>query len=142
VEASTGKTIRHRLAAKVVKQLYPERPILIPEPPAGLANLDKADMIPRGHVIWLDNLDRFLGGGELTAGLIQRLASSNSVIATLRAKEWDRFQPTDQLRPPQWDALTGFEMVTLDRDRDRPAASRPRRTGTWCPCSSGRVHPL
>jgi len=112
-----GKT---RLAATVVKRLYPERPILIPEPPAGLANLDKADMIPRGHVIWLDDLDRFLGGGELTAGLIQRLASSNSVIATLRAKEWDRFQPTDQLRPPQWEVLSGFELATLDRDRDRP----------------------
>ena len=77
-------------------------------------------MLPSNHVIWLDDLDRYLGGGGLTAGLVMRLAESNAVVATLRAREWDRFQPTDLLRPPEWDALSVFEKVTLDRDRDRP----------------------
>jgi TPR repeat protein len=119
-----GKT---RLAAEVVKRLYPDRPILVPEPPAGLADLDRENLIPRGHVIWLDDLDRFLGGGGLTAGAVDRLAGDNAVIATLRAKEWDRYQPTDELRPAQWDVLTSFEKVTLDRERDQPSTEHLER---------------
>ncbi|MGW5744536.1 tetratricopeptide repeat protein [Amycolatopsis sp. NPDC003861] len=56
----------------------------------------------------------------MTAGLIQRLRASNWIVATLRAYEWDRFQPADQLRPPEWDVLRLFKLVLLDRDRDRP----------------------
>ncbi|HEX8759715.1 MAG TPA: hypothetical protein VF734_06990, partial [Pseudonocardiaceae bacterium] len=113
-----GKT---RLAAAVVRDLYPHRPVLIPDTTSALAALDEADMLPGDHVIWLDDLDRYLSGGALTAGLIMRLAKRNVVVATLRAREWDRFQPTDQLRPPEWDALSVFDKITLDRDRDQPS---------------------
>ncbi|HEU5475826.1 MAG TPA: tetratricopeptide repeat protein [Actinophytocola sp.] len=113
-----GKT---RLAVEVVKDLFPERPVLIPDSPTSLAELDKADMVLRDHVIWLDDLDRFLAGNALTPGLITRLAAQNCIVATIRAREWDRFRPTDQLRPPEWDLLIAFCKVTLDRDRDRPA---------------------
>jgi TPR repeat protein len=112
-----GKT---RLAAAVVKDLYPDRPMLIPDTTSALAALDVADMLPCDHVIWLDDLDRYLSGDGLTAGLIMRLAERNAVVATMRAREWDRFRPTDQLRPPEWDALSVFERITLDRGRDRP----------------------
>jgi hypothetical protein len=114
-----GKT---RLAAEVVREQFPSRPMAIPDSVAALVDLDKADLILRGHVIWLDDLDRFLAGGGVTAGLVQRLARDNIVLATLRAGEWDRFQPTAQLRPPEWDVLAIFEVVTLDRDRDQPDA--------------------
>jgi TPR repeat protein len=77
-------------------------------------------MLPAHHVIWLDDVDRYVTGGGLTAGLLVRLAARNTIVATLRAREWDRFQPTNQLRPPEWDSLNVFEKVTLDRDRDRP----------------------
>ncbi|GAB2998933.1 tetratricopeptide repeat protein [Saccharothrix stipae] len=111
-----GKT---RLAAQVVKDLHPDRPILIPDSATALVELDKANIAPTDHVVWLDDLDRFLTAG-LTPGLIRRLAAANTVIATLRAKEWDRLQPTDRIRPPEWDVLQVFQRVTLDRDRDRP----------------------
>ncbi|MBV8539653.1 MAG: hypothetical protein JO364_07390 [Pseudonocardiales bacterium] len=113
-----GKT---RLAAAVARDLYPNRPILIPDSTAALAGLDEADMLPCDHVIWLDDLDRYLSGDRLTAGLIERLTERNAVVATLRTREWDRIQPTDRLRPPEWDVLSVFEKVTLDRDRDRPS---------------------
>jgi uncharacterized protein len=82
---------------------------------------DLTSYLPGNHVIWLDDLDRFLSGGCLTAGLVVRLAEHNAIVATLRAREWDRFQPTDQLRPPEWDVLIFFDKVTLDRDLDRPS---------------------
>ncbi|WP_257919491.1 tetratricopeptide repeat protein [Amycolatopsis iheyensis] len=112
-----GKT---RLAAAVVARTLPDEPLLLPDTPTALSDLDKADVIPDGQVIWLDDLDRFFAGG-LSAGLVRRLGASNWLVATLRAHEWDRFQPTDQLRPPEWDVLRLFELVVLDRSRDRPA---------------------
>lgn len=112
-----GKT---RLAAQVVKQLWAERSIVIPNTPSTLVDLDTHDLTIRDHVIWLDDLERFFTGAAVTAGLIRRLAERNHVIATLRAHEWDRFQPSNQLRPPEWDVLTAFEKVTLDREHDRP----------------------
>lgn len=121
-----GKT---RLAARVVELMYNEHPILIPDTPTSLADLDKADMVPRDHVIWLDDLERFLTGSGLTPGLIKRLAAHNAVVATLRAQEWDRFQPSDRLRPPEWDILSCFEKITLDRERDRPTEDELRLAG-------------
>jgi TPR repeat protein len=113
-----GKT---RLAAAVVRELYPDWRLLIPDTTSALLALDEADMLPGNCVIWLDDLDQYLTGGGLTAGLIMRLAERNAVVATLRAREWDRLQPTDRLRAPEWDALSVFEKVTLDRERDRPS---------------------
>ncbi len=119
-----GKT---RLAAVVVGQVLPDTPLLLPDTPTALADLDNADVTPDRQVIWLDDLERFLTSGGVTAGLIHRLGESNWLVATLRAHEWDRFQPTDQLRPPEWDVLRLFELVLLDRDRDRPAEEDLRR---------------
>ncbi|WP_410597187.1 tetratricopeptide repeat protein [Amycolatopsis sp. lyj-23] len=119
-----GKT---RLAAAAVEQFLPDTPLLLPDTPTALTDLDKADVILDQQVIWLDDLERFLTTGGVTAGLIHRLRESNWLVATLRAHEWDRFQPTDHLRPPEWDALRLFELVLLDRDRDQPAESDLRR---------------
>jgi hypothetical protein len=58
-----GKT---RLAAAVVRDLYPDRPMFIPDNTKALAVLDEADMLPDEHVNWLDDLDRYLTGGDLT----------------------------------------------------------------------------
>jgi hypothetical protein len=113
-----GKT---RLAAEVAKRVYPKHPLLIPDAPSGLLELDKADVLIRNHVIWLDDLDRFFTGNGLTVGLVKRLAAHNVIVATLRAREWDLFQPSDRVRPPEWEIVSLFARVTLIRERDRPA---------------------
>ncbi|MEV4150978.1 tetratricopeptide repeat protein [Amycolatopsis sp. NPDC049691] len=112
-----GKT---RLAATVVEEVLPEAPVLLPDSPTALSDLDKADILIRNQVIWLDDLERFLSSDGISAGLMRRLSASNWLVATLRANEWDKRQPTNQLRPPEWDVLCHFEVVTIDRERDRP----------------------
>ncbi|WP_370964710.1 tetratricopeptide repeat protein [Amycolatopsis sp. cg9] len=119
-----GKT---RLAAATIGRTLRDKLLLLPDSPSALGDLEKAEIIPRQHVIWLDDLERFLVGGCVTAGLVQRFCESNWVVATLRAHEWDRFQPTDQLRPPEWDVLRLFNLVLLDRDLDRPTEEDLRR---------------
>jgi hypothetical protein len=85
-----GKT---RLAAAVVRDLYADRPMLVPDTTTALVAFDEADMLPSDHVIWLDDLDRYLSGEDLTAGLIMRLAERNVVVATLRAGSGTDFNP-------------------------------------------------
>lgn len=38
------------------------------------------------------------------------------IIATIRSAEYERFQPTDQLRPPEWDVLRQFKLIPLARE--------------------------
>jgi TPR repeat protein len=119
-----GKT---RLAAAAVGLVLPDKALLLPDTPTALLDLDKADIVVREQVIWLDDLERFLTGGGMTSGFMRRLCASNWLVATIRTYEWDRFQPTNQLRPPEWDVLRQFELVILSRDSDRPVDADLRR---------------
>lgn len=113
-----GKT---RLAAEVVKDLYSDRPILIPDDAAALNELDKADQLPTHRcVIWLDHLEDYLNGGELKTGLVLRLAKHHAIIATLNTMEWERLQPIGPFRLPGSDTLGFFKRVDLVRERDQP----------------------
>ena len=58
-----------------------------------------------------------MGAGGITDGALYRLVGAgNVIIGTIRAAEYDRFQPTDQLRLPEWDALSAFERVFIGRE--------------------------
>jgi hypothetical protein len=107
-----GKT---RMAAEVVKDLFPERPILIPDSKKALAALDAADLTVTGCVIWLDDLDRLIGADGVSDGALRRHAAGNVIVATLRATLYDRYLPTDQLRSPEWDVIAVFSKIVLDR---------------------------
>jgi tetratricopeptide (TPR) repeat protein len=109
-----GKT---RMAAQVITSTYGSWPAIIPDTKTALADLDAHDITIRKSVIWLDDIDRLIGAGGITDGALRRLAADGNVImATIRAAEYDRFQPTDQVRPPEWDVLSVFERVFINRD--------------------------
>ena len=38
------------------------------------------------------------------------------IIGTIRSAEYDRIQPTDHLRPPEWDVISGFEWIFISRE--------------------------
>ncbi len=109
-----GKT---KMAAILIKEMFAARPVLIPETPEALASLESLDIHMRESVILLDDIDHLIGTRGITYGVLQRLlAADNIVIGTIRAAVYDRLQPTDQLRPPEWDVLSGFKRVFLTRD--------------------------
>jgi predicted negative regulator of RcsB-dependent stress response len=108
-----GKT---KTAARVIAEEFGSWPVAIPESKTALAELDAKDLILHGSVIWLDDIDRLIGTGGITDGALRRLTTTgNVIIGTIRAREYDRFQPTDQLRPPEWDVLSFFERVFIAR---------------------------
>jgi hypothetical protein len=65
-----GKT---RLAAQVVQQRIPDAALLVPESSQALRDLVGEGLDPAGVVVWLDDLERFLGPDGLTLGLLTRL---------------------------------------------------------------------
>ena len=108
-----GKT---QMAVTLIQDLFAERGIVVPDSRSALAALDAADVALRRSVIFLDDIDRLIGAGGMTDGALHRLvAAGNAVIGTIRAAQYDRYQPTDQLRPPEWDVLCMFERVFVTR---------------------------
>ena len=107
-----GKT---RMAATVIADMFGSKSAIIPDSKTAFASLDAADVPIEGTVVWLDDIDRLIGTGGITDGAVRRLAAANVVVATIRASEYDRYQPTDQLRPPEWDVLSVFEHIFINR---------------------------
>jgi tetratricopeptide (TPR) repeat protein len=109
-----GKT---RMAATVIRDVFPIRKVVIPDSKDALASLNAADVVLRDTVIFLDDIQRLIGAGGITDGGLRRMAvQGNAIVGTIRAAEYDKYQPTDQLRPPEWDVLSVFEHVFVTRE--------------------------
>lgn len=109
----SGKT---RLAAEVIKRKFPNAPLVAAESGEALRELFNGELDPAGLVVWLDDLERFLGADGLTVGLFNRLTTAGAiVVATIRVEQRETFRPRDQLRPPEWEVLERFVPVSLQR---------------------------
>jgi tetratricopeptide (TPR) repeat protein len=123
-----GKT---HMAVVLVRDMFPEYGVMIPDKMEALTALDAADVALRRSVIFLDDIDRLIGGGGITEGAIRRLAAcGNVIIGTIRAASYDRYRPTDKLRPPEWELINTFERIFIDRnlsseEQDRLAKAVP-----------------
>lgn len=112
----SGKT---RLAFEVVRELYGDWQIWIPERPDGLASLMSQEAVPTGVVVWLDDLDAFLRAEQQPrlAWLSRMQTAGCRVVATMRASEYEAFSPRGELTPPQWELLQRFVVLDLTHDR-------------------------
>lgn len=109
-----GKT---RMSATLIRGMFPTRKVVIPDTKESLPSLDAGDVLVREAVIFLDDIDRLVGQDGITDGALHRLmAAGNIIIGTIRAGVYDRFKPTDRLRPPEWDVLSSFERIFITRE--------------------------
>ena len=108
-----GKT---RMAVEIIKDLFSSRRIVVPDSKSAFAKLNTADIVLQDAVIWLDDIDTLIGVDGITEGTLWRLVDArNAIVATIRAGEYARYIPTSQVRPQQWDVISVFERVFLDR---------------------------
>lgn len=141
-ESTAGKT---RLAYEALRALRPNHALACPTP-TGLPVLVPAVQKERNCVVWLDDLERYLGTQGLTAALLAQLLGDGSrrvlVIATMRAHEHNQFLSSPIAVPPEERALRertarellrGARTIRIDRrwsttERTRAAehASNPR----------------
>ncbi len=109
-----GKT---KMAARIIAEEFSSWPVAVPDSKSALADLDAKDVVLQGSVIWLDDIDRLIGTGGITDGALRRLAAAgNIIIGTIRAKAYDQFRPSSELRPAEWDVLSVFEHVFVSRN--------------------------
>ncbi|WP_190243044.1 tetratricopeptide repeat protein [Arthrobacter globiformis] len=107
-----GKT---RMAAELVQELFPGKRVFIPDPPDGLANVMNAGDMPEQHVVWLDDLERYLQDSKnAKARWIEGLQKSgNIVVATMRSSLFEGFMPNNDQPRTQWETLQCFTRVHL-----------------------------
>ena len=117
-----GKT---KMAARVIAEEFASWPIAIPDSKTALAELGARDISLRDSVIWLDDIDRLIGAEGITEGTSRRLAAAgNIIVGTIRTGAYEQFRPSDQLRPPEWDVLSVFEHIFINRDLTEPEQQR------------------
>jgi hypothetical protein len=91
-ESTAGKT---RAAFEAIRLLHPDHHFVAPSTREAVAVLlDGWETVGR-CVVWLDDLERFLGSGGLTTSALHRLLSSDRqvlVLATMRSHEYDRYR--------------------------------------------------
>jgi tetratricopeptide (TPR) repeat protein len=108
-----GKT---RMATTLIKEVLGARRLIIPDSKDFLASLTVPGATPRNSMIFLDDIQQLIGAGGITQTALRHLAEENVIVGTIRALVYDQYQPTDELRPLEWDVLRVFKRVPVFRD--------------------------
>lgn len=91
-DSASGKS---RTAFEVIQRKFADRAIIIPARRESLSALLNGGIEFRGVLVWLDDLDSYLGTDKFTLADLERLVGSGqhevSVIATIRKAAYDRF---------------------------------------------------
>ncbi|MEU9146663.1 tetratricopeptide repeat protein [Streptomyces sp. NPDC048349] len=131
-ESTAGKT---RSAFEAARLLLPEYFLLSPRNRDGISSLLDALKIRRHYLIWLDDMERFLGPGGLTSSsLSSMLESGATIVATMRTPEYDRFGDHAESVIESAD----YEVWRDGRDVVRQA-KKIRIPRQWSPAERGRA---
>ena len=124
-ESTAGKS---RAAFEAIKTCTPDYRLAVPSGREALPAI-VADLVESsGSVLWLDDLERFLGPGGLTPAVVASLTRGTGrttvIVATMRTAEFERFisraEPTlDELGRSAWrvgrDVLRSAHLITMRR---------------------------
>ncbi|MFF5494770.1 tetratricopeptide repeat protein [Streptomyces aquilus] len=139
-ESTAGKT---RAAYESVRAVHPGSAFVAPDPaiPSALRAAAAAVRRERSSVVWLDDVDRYLGSGGLTPSVLRRLLSpgpghTSVVVATIRAQERARLTSARLTSPGEAgdapgarlvrDVLESAHEIRLDRRWHRDEVARAR----------------
>ena len=134
-ESTAGKT---RAAFEAARLLLGGFRFAAPSSREALPDLLEILQESGDYVVWLDDLERFLGAGGLTTALLQRLlvpGVRTVVIATMRSHEYDRYRDRVETELPGTDrevwregraVLRQAQVVHLDRRWSAQEQSRAR----------------
>ncbi|WP_151483753.1 tetratricopeptide repeat protein [Streptomyces albicerus] len=134
-ESTAGKS---RAAFEAMRACLPDHAFIRPQSRTGLRAAVEVVQQERRCVVWLDDLQRYLGSDGLTAQLLERLLGDGTrhvvVLATMRAQERVRYT-TDGISGDVGSAdMAGEQREVLDR------ATEIRIDRTWTPAEVERAH--
>ncbi|MEV1115237.1 tetratricopeptide repeat protein [Actinosynnema sp. NPDC049800] len=127
-ESKAGKT---RTAFEAVRAAHPDRALVVPRTPGSLDELISLGVDFGDCVVWLDDLDRYLGAGGVSLQTITALtAGTCRVVATMRNNAKRVYAPVNGQDGPEWRVIRQAESRSLERvltegELDRMAAVLP-----------------
>src|SRR5215472_4437510 len=133
--AGPSKAGKSRTAYEAMRRNFPRRALLIPASKASLPALLALGLAVEDAVVWLDDLENYLGSDGLDEGVLDWLTGDPgravTVLATIRATELDRFGPRleddrREFKDPSSKILEHAAVLRLDRKLDRAERARAR----------------
>jgi hypothetical protein len=141
-DSTAGKS---RAAYEAIRRLFAQRWLLVPHTRQSLRRLLDGGVEFRDVVVWLNDLERWLGPDGLDLGLLRRLLGDGHrrmvVVATMRASEYvarspeqeqDRVDPGRELRWVEREVLDQAARVELARRFSGPERQRAQQRA-WDP---------
>ncbi|ANP52948.1 hypothetical protein J2Z21_000514 [Streptomyces griseochromogenes] len=134
-ESTAGKT---RLAYEVARSLFPRHAFVRPLTRSALAAAIEVARRRRRAVLWLDDLENYLGADGVTtsmlAGLLQGRSGRAVVLATMRSQEYRRYDAREESR------LTGSDRDAWRVQREvLDRARKIRLARHWSPAEQRRA---
>lgn len=110
-----GKT---RLVVEVLREEWPDARILFPKSEDDVEKLLKTRQRPiRGAIIFLDELERFLGKEEFTLGVLNTWIDDSCVmVATTTRMNYTRWRTELDSKFPGWEIVNRFHSLSLEAD--------------------------
>ena len=110
-----GKT---RLVVQVLREAWPDARVLFPKGEDDVEKLLKKWRRPiRGAIIFLDELERFLGKEEFTLGVLNTwIDDSCTVVATTTRMNYTRWRTELDSKFPGWEIVNRFHSLPLEAD--------------------------
>lgn len=110
-----GKT---RLVVQVLREARPDARVLFPKGEDDVEKLLKNWRRPiRGAIIFLDELERFLGKEEFTLGVLNTwIDDSCTVVATTTRMNYTRWRTELDSKFPGWEIVNRFHSLPLEAD--------------------------
>lgn len=133
-ESTAGKS---RLAYEVMRKHFAKYHLIVPDSRESAVPLVDLVVRTRRAVVWLDELDVFLGVGGLTAGHVQRMLGSEDssvvILATMSAQQHGKFGARSGA-----DNEPGFDVLRSGREVIR-LATTVRVDRTWSAAEIARA---
>jgi tetratricopeptide (TPR) repeat protein len=113
-----------------MRRNFPNRALLIPARRDSLSVLLSLGFNPDNTVIWLDDLQDYLGSDGLTENVLDSLTTSGrartTILATMRATAHDQYSPKGDVQASEWKVLGRAEVVRLGRKLTDAERARAR----------------
>ena len=108
-----GKT---RLVVEVLREAWPDAHVLFPKSKDDVEKLLKTRQRPiRGTIIFLDELERFLGKEEFTLGVLNTwIDDSCTMVATTTRMNYTRWRTDLDNKFPGWEIVNRFHPFSLE----------------------------
>jgi len=121
-----SKAGKSRTAFEAMRRQFPDRVLLVPGSKQALAQLAALEVAVPAAVLWLDELDTYLGTDGLTVQVLEQLADAGSItiLGTMRSAQYVRYRSEHEMTVLERKVLERATVLKLPRILDEAEQRR------------------